>query len=152
MHNIIIMKKIDLYITEKLKLNKNISTELSEDAKSLVELYSNYSQAQPYIKQWFINNDVNEFIIYITRENLDFISKNVHHYKKFKLKESKIDTVQFSKILQLCDKYFGKGEEIFNKYEIYYENPDTINSIEIHGTDKILLITTYNYEMLILKN
>lgn len=145
------MIKLNNYILEKLKLNKNTSAGLSEDAKSVVELYSNYSQAQLYIEKWFIDNDVDKFTICITDKHLDFLSKHVHHYKKFKLKESYIDKVQFNTMVKLCDKYFGK-DEIFTKYEIYSENLDTINSIEIHGSDKALLITTYNYEILINKN
>ena len=145
------MKKINSYIIEKLKLNKNTSTELSEDAKSLVELYSNYSQAQPYIEKWFIDNDVDKFTICITDRHFEFLKNNVHHYKNFKLKESYIDKLQFGTIVKLCEKYFGK-DEVFTKYEIYSENLDTPNSIEIYGTDKVLLITTHNYEILIVKN
>lgn len=144
------MKKINSYIIEKLRINKNSKVELSNDCKALLKLFTNYKKGSEYLKEWLTKNNVESFEIYINKSKLIYFMKDTYDYKSFKLENSIVrEEESFADIIKMSNKILPGGVNAFDKYLIYDNKSNGPDVFSLYGSDKGAILDTFSFEILI---
>lgn len=155
------MKKINKYITEKLKLNKDTKADfdlnkISMHSKIAINHFAtmlkqghysnNYDVIADKILKWFEENNINEIEVYIDRICTNYFGD----YKNFGFKVlGSLDFIKFKNSFNIPDKKsngFPKEFTILHKYSQNYEG------IAYYVNDEVFYIDTELWDILIVDN
>lgn len=147
------MKSITQYIIEKLKVNKSVNSkpDLTEEETLLIDVLKSYkyinNDALNILSDWFSDNNVKDFKLYMSEHN----NKELYNYvPKYSKENKKLNIQVFTNtkdMINLSERYLP-GE--FDQYEIFNEG-ETLNKCELHANKYGCLFTTFYFEFLISK-
>lgn len=150
------MKNLNLYISEKLIINKDSENELPTDVKLVLSWYKNQDKkALKIIENWFIDNNVEHFICLMNKSYKEKFNNHTS-YDINKFKENMFVFVDYNDIYNYCDQYFkgdiGSWSDKYGKYITPEEiRNKTKTWIDIWSVKNAILLTTYWFEILIIK-
>lgn len=141
------MKEINLYITEKFKISKDIKS--NYDSDKITELIAKIFLVEKnqkvikYINDWVIDNDIQ--LIEVFYQKSDPKTKDIVKVRDENYISSNTEA-SFGVFLKYFNEYFGKTGEKQNDYKLY----DT-NNTALYGNSKALSYLTLKYNFIILK-
>lgn len=155
------MKSINIFLNEKLRINKDTNIEdLSEDVKELISLISTHIDNKEAIKaleKWFIKSGIKWFQAYFKDDDYKNFKKLTKIETNPTFINSKIFTIGFSLYDKLKDSLLGgpKSSHLY-KHQVYPENHDLsllkTKLFLYEGDDNCgCWISTINYNILIFK-
>lgn len=148
------MKQLDLYINEKLKLNKNTKFDKPDLTNEIltITLLEDNTDVKNIVEHWVNDNYVNDIKVYM----LYTVNTN-EHLKKIKNKiNTKIGTRQANDFVELINRSFPKDPSTWEKFCQYGNEDISIYQSTSQSLPALYFVSYtdeyYRYDILIVRD